>query len=82
MRGDFMTFAERLKFLRCSIYLTQAELSALSGIPLGTIKGWETDRQYPTLEHFSILEEFLKQNGADKWKTEELRGIYLKCKTK
>lgn len=82
MRGDFMTFADCLRLLRLSVYMSQATLAEMSGIPLGTIKGWETSRQYPTPEHFGTLVEFFENTDASIRKIDALKEIYLQCKKK
>ena len=82
MRSEVTIFAECLRKLRLSAYLSQAGLSELSGIPLGTIKGWETSRQYPTPEHFGRLVEFFGDTDVSVKLLEQFKEIYLQCKKK
>ena len=82
MKGDFMTFADCLRLIRLSVYMSQATLAEMSGIALGTIKGWETSRQFPTPEHFGTLVEFFEENDASPQKIDALKEIYLQCKKK
>jgi transcriptional regulator with XRE-family HTH domain len=45
-----MAMANRLKKLRREKGLSQARLSAVSGVPIGTLRGWEYGRRTPLLD--------------------------------
>lgn len=42
-----MTFAERLKELRVKAVMTQEALATASGVPLGTLRGYEQAKRIP-----------------------------------
>lgn len=44
---DKMTTGEKIKYYRIRREMTQGELSEATGIPLGTIKKYETDNRIP-----------------------------------
>jgi transcriptional regulator with XRE-family HTH domain len=44
-----MTFGQKLRELREAKELSRAALGELSGVPFGTIHGYELDRRAPTL---------------------------------
>jgi transcriptional regulator with XRE-family HTH domain len=54
-----MTFAEKLKELRQAKGMSQADLSAASGIPIGTIRDYEQGKRDPLLSNAQRLAKAL-----------------------
>ena len=44
------TMGEKVQRLRSAAGLSQAQLAAAAGVPLGTLRNWEQDRRIPLLD--------------------------------
>lgn len=60
-----MTFADKVKKVRISLYLTQAQLAKELGVSFATINRWENGHGEPNLLINAKFEEFAKKNGVD-----------------
>jgi DNA-binding XRE family transcriptional regulator len=60
-----MTFADKVKKVRISLYLTQAQLAKELGVSFATINRWENGHGEPNLLINAKFEEFAQNNGVD-----------------
>lgn len=58
-----MSKAEKIRYVREKLQLTQAELSKKCGIPLVTLSRWETSSQTPRAKQWGKFIEFCEKNG-------------------
>ena len=55
----FFIFKKRLREIRQSKGLSRPQVSKETGIPIGTIEGWESrDKQIPLLDKIAVIAEF------------------------
>ena len=53
-----MTFAEKVKFVRAKLLISQTELAKLVGVSFPTINRWETGKLEPTFLNEKKFEAF------------------------
>jgi DNA-binding XRE family transcriptional regulator len=57
-----MTFAEKVKFVRATLLISQTQLAKMIGVSFPTINRWETGRLEPTFLNEKKFEKFCKEN--------------------
>lgn len=70
-----MTFAERLKNLRMNAGMTQEALSASSGVPVTTLRGYEQGKRIPGLGPVVRMAESLGTDCRAFADCEDLGGV-------
>lgn len=58
-----MTFAEKVKFVRAKLLVSQTELAKMVGVSFPTINRWETGKLEPTFLNGKKFEEFCKKKN-------------------
>ena len=58
-----MSFADKVKFVRGKLYLTQTQLAERLGVSFATVNRWETKRTEPKFLVMKKFEDFCKENG-------------------
>lgn len=58
-----MTFAEKVKFVRKSLHLTQEKFAILLGVSFSTVNRWEKGHSLPTYIAQLQFEEICKKNN-------------------
>lgn len=58
-----MTFADKVKKVRITLYLTQIQLSKELGVSFATINRWENGRNEPNLLIRAKFDSFCERNG-------------------
>ena len=62
MECDNMTFAEKVKYVRQKLYLTQSALAKAVGVSYPTISRWENGHCEPSLVQGAMFNDFCKKN--------------------
>lgn len=57
-----MTFAEKVKFVRATLLISQTQLAKMIGVSFPTINRWETGKLEPTFLNEKKFEKFCKEN--------------------
>lgn len=58
-----MIFAEKVKYVRGELYLTQKQLAEKLGVSFATVNRWESKGVEPTFLVNKKFEDFCKQNN-------------------
>lgn len=58
-----MTFADKVKKVRVTLYLTQIQLSKELGVSFATINRWENGRSEPNLLIRAKFDDLCERNG-------------------
>jgi transcriptional regulator with XRE-family HTH domain len=58
-----MIFAEKVKYVRGELYLTQKQLAEKLGVSFATVNRWESKGVEPTFLVKKKFEDFCKQNN-------------------
>jgi len=58
-----MTFAEKVKFVRAKLIVSQTELAKMVGVSFPTINRWETGKLEPTFLNEKKFEAFCKKKN-------------------
>lgn len=61
--GWNMIFAEKVKYVRGELYLTQKQLAEKLGVSFATVNRWESKGVEPTFLVKKKFEDFCKQNN-------------------
>ena len=61
--GSAMTKAEKVRYVREKLQLTQSELSKRCGIPMVTLARWENSLQEPRAKQWGKFIEFCESNN-------------------
>lgn len=65
-----MSFADKVKYVRAKLIISQMELAKGIGVSFATINRWETGKLEPTFLNEKKFEKFCKENRID-FKEEE-----------
>lgn len=65
-----MSFADKVKYVRAKLLISQTELAKEIGVSFATINRWETGKLEPTFLNEKKFEKFCKENKID-FKEEE-----------
>lgn len=60
-----MSFAEKIKFVRAKLKLSQEDLARELGVSFATINRWENGNYNPSKLAQKAFEEFCKKNNLD-----------------
>jgi predicted transcriptional regulator len=60
-----MTFAEKVKFVRATLLISQTQLAKMIGVSFPTINRWETGKLEPTFLNEKKFEKFCKENNIE-----------------
>lgn len=60
-----MTFAEKLKFARQKLYLSQEGLAKVLNVSFATVNRWETGKHEPGLAAQKAFYLYCKENNLD-----------------
>ena len=59
----FMTFADKVKFVRMKLYLSQAQLAKEIGVSFATVNRWESKGYEPQLASVGRFNDFCEKHG-------------------
>lgn len=77
MNSKKLSFSAELKRLRNKYMLTQLELSAYSGVPLPTIKRWETAQSIPNMLNLKkLIKYYEKFTDITRFEVNNLLELY------
>ncbi len=57
----FMTFADKVKFVRMKLYISQAQLAKEIGVSFATVNRWESKGYEPQLASLGRFSDFCKK---------------------
>ena len=57
-----MTFADKVKFVRMKLYLSQAQLAKEIGVSLATVNRWESKGYEPQLSSLGRFNDFCEKH--------------------
>ena len=60
---SFMTFADKVKFVRMKLYLSQAQLAKEIGVSFATVNRWESKGYEPQLASVGRFNDFCEKHG-------------------
>lgn len=60
-----MTFAEKVKFVRATLLISQTQLAKMIGVSFPTINRWETGKLEPTFLNEKKFEKFCKESNIE-----------------
>ena len=58
---SFMTFADKVKFVRMKLYLSQAQLAKEIGVSFATVNRWESKGYEPQLASLGRFNDFCEK---------------------
>lgn len=58
-----MTFADKVKYVRMKLYLSQAKLAKEIGVSFATVNRWESKGCEPQLASLGRFNDFCKKHG-------------------
>ena len=59
----FMTFADKVKYVRMKLYLSQAQLAKEIGVSFATVNRWESKGYEPQLASVGRFNDFCEKHG-------------------
>ena len=59
-----MTFADKVKFVRMKLYLSQAQLAKEIGVSFATVNRWESKGIAPQLVSLARFNDFFEKRGV------------------
>ena len=68
-----MTFADKVKFVRMKLYLSQAQLAKEIGVSFATVNRWESKGYEPQLASFGRFNDFCEKHGIEFNDTNDLQ---------
>lgn len=60
-----MKFADKVKYVRAKLLVSQMELAKLLGVSFPTINRWETGKLEPTFLNEKRFEKFCEENNIE-----------------
>ena len=60
-----MKFADKVKYVRAKLLVSQVELAKLLGVSFPTINRWETGKLEPTFLNEARFDNFCKENNIN-----------------
>ena len=60
---SFMTFADKVKFVRMKLYLSQAQLAEELGVSFATVNRWESKGYAPQVASVGRFNDFCEKHG-------------------
>ena len=69
----FMTFAEKVKFVRMKLYISQAQLAKEIGVSFATVNRWESKGYEPQLASVGRFNDFCEKHGIEFNDTNDLQ---------
>ena len=71
---SFMTFADKVKFVRMKLYLSQAQLAKEIGVSFATVNRWESKGYEPQLASVGRFNDFCEKHGITFDNTNDLHN--------
>ena len=69
-----MTFADKVKFVRMKLYLSQAQLAKEIGVSFATVNRWESKGYEPQLASVGRFNDFCEKHGIEFNDTNDLHN--------
>ena len=60
---NFMTFADKVKYVRMKLYLSQAQLAKEIGVSFATVNRWESKGIEPQIVSLGRFNDFCERHG-------------------
>ncbi len=60
-----MSFAEDIKKIRRTAFLTQEDFAKEIGVSFATVNRWETGKAKPNLKTMKLIDDYCKKNKID-----------------